>query len=150
MKSKLIILSVVVLMFSVSQVFAGGDSEHGGKAMESKGSMMKDMGSMMEDKDLMMEEKGSMMKDMGSMMDHKDEKKSDLPNVGNKICPVSGRPVTAKGSPVEVEYEGKAYNVCCKMCAKSFKKDPEKFIKIINEELGSSDSDKKDSHGDHH
>lgn len=157
MKSKLIVLSAVVLMFSASQVFAGGNSEHGGTALESKSSMKKDMGSMMEEKGAMkkgmgsmMEEKGSMMNDMDSMMDHKAEKKSDLPNVGNKICPVSGKPVTAKGSPVEVEYEGKAYNVCCKMCAKSFKKDPEKFIKIINEELEGSDHNEKDGHSDKH
>ncbi len=113
MKARLIILSVAVLMFSASQVFAGEGHGHGEMADE-KGSMM--------------EHKGSMMKE-----DH-----SELPNIGNKICPISGEKAGIMGESVQIEHEGKAYNLCCKMCAKDFKKDPEKFIKKISEESEAS------------
>jgi len=33
------------------------------------------------------------------------------------------------------EYEGKIYNFCCPMCIDEFKKDPQKYIKKVNEEL---------------
>ena len=32
------------------------------------------------------------------------------------------------------EYEGKVYNFCCAMCIDDFKKDPQKYIKKIEEE----------------
>ena len=59
--------------------------------------------------------------------------------VGNKICPVSGEKVgdSDMGEVVKFEYEGKVYNLCCPMCAKDFKKDPEKFIKKVEDELKS-------------
>ena len=125
MKSKLIIFGVIGLVFCASQVFAHGGEDHD------------------ESKESMMEEKGSMMKHKGSMMEHSDglsagvhiateEELGSLPNVGNKICPVSGEKVGGDmGDPVKVEYKGKVYNLCCTMCAKDFKKDPEKYIKII-------------------
>lgn len=57
-------------------------------------------------------------------------------NAGNKICPVSGEAVGQGGmSPVAYEYEGKIYNFCCAMCISSFKNDPQKYIKIVEEEL---------------
>ena len=61
-------------------------------------------------------------------------------NVGNNICPVSGEKVGQGGmEPATYEYEGKIYNFCCQMCITSFKKDPQKYIKIIEEELKSKD-----------
>lgn len=129
MKSKLIILSAVVLMFSASQVFAEGGHDHGEhseEVSEGKGSMMEHKGS-----------KGSML----------EKGHSESINVGNKICPVSGEEIGgAMGEGVEVEHEGKIYNLCCKMCAKDFKKDPAKYIEIINEELKNSENKE---HGDH-
>jgi len=59
----------------------------------------------------------------------------DVVNVGNKICPISGEKTDEMGEPFIVEYEGKAYNLCCAMCAKDFKKDPAKYIQKVNEEL---------------
>jgi YHS domain-containing protein len=56
-------------------------------------------------------------------------------NIANKICPISGQPVEAMGAPVPVEYNGKMYNLCCKMCAKDFQADPEKFMKKAEEEM---------------
>lgn len=53
--------------------------------------------------------------------------------VGNIICPVSGEKINEKTKATFV-YEGKVYNFCCAMCIDSFKKDPEKYIKKIEEE----------------
>lgn len=59
-------------------------------------------------------------------------------NVGNKVCPVSGEKVGKSGmDPVTYEYKGKIYNFCCAMCIDEFKKDPEKYIKKVDEELKS-------------
>ena len=56
--------------------------------------------------------------------------------VGNKICPVSGNPVDdgKMGEAVKYEYNGKIYNLCCKMCVKDFAKDPAKYSRIAEEE----------------
>ncbi len=55
-------------------------------------------------------------------------------NVGNKICPVSGEKIVEK-MKAAYEYEGKIYNFCCPMCIDEFKKDPQKYIKKVGEEL---------------
>jgi YHS domain-containing protein len=56
--------------------------------------------------------------------------------VGNKICPVSGEEVGAGGmEPVRYEYEGKIYNLCCTGCIAEFKNNPEKYIRIVEEEM---------------
>lgn len=54
-------------------------------------------------------------------------------NVGNKVCPVSGDKVDEK-TKATYEYKGKIYNFCCTACVDDFKKDPEKYIKKIEEE----------------
>jgi len=54
-------------------------------------------------------------------------------DVGNKICPVMGNPIV-EDAKVTYEYEGKVYNFCCDSCIGEFKKDPAKYIKIIEEE----------------
>lgn len=61
--------------------------------------------------------------------------------VGNKICPVSGDKVpvpgekSSMGDAVKYEYNGKLYNLCCKMCIKDFRKNPEKYSKIAEDEV---------------
>ncbi len=55
-------------------------------------------------------------------------------NVGNKICPVSGEKIDEK-TKATYEYGGKIYNFCCAMCIDEFKKDPQKYIKKVEEEL---------------
>ena len=62
--------------------------------------------------------------------------------VGNKICPVSG-PEIKKEEVYQVEYEGKIYNLCCKMCLKDFKKDPQKYIEKLEKV-------KEEEKGEHH
>ena len=54
-------------------------------------------------------------------------------DVGNTICPVTGEKIDEKTKETYV-YEGKIYNFCCPMCVPKFKKEPEKYIKKIEEE----------------
>lgn len=54
--------------------------------------------------------------------------------VGNKICPVSGDKINEK-TKATYEYEGKVYNFCCSMCIDAFKKEPQKYIKKVEEEM---------------
>ncbi len=55
--------------------------------------------------------------------------------VGNKLCPVSGEKVGTMGKGVQYKYNGKIYNLCCPMCKKDFKNNPDKFSKIAEEEV---------------
>ena len=57
----------------------------------------------------------------------------------NKICPVSGEKIDEK-TKATYEYQGKIYHFCCTSCIEDFKKDPEKYIKKIEEELKAKDS----------
>lgn len=54
--------------------------------------------------------------------------------VDNKICPVSGEEISEE-TKATYEYEGKVYNFCCQMCIEDFKKEPQKYIKKVEEEL---------------
>lgn len=54
--------------------------------------------------------------------------------VGNKICPVLNEKINER-TKATYEYEGKIYNFCCEMCIDEFKKDPQKYIHKIEEEL---------------
>ena len=38
-------------------------------------------------------------------------------------------------APFKVTYKGKVYNLCCSMCEKDFNKDPEKYTKMMEEEV---------------
>lgn len=55
-------------------------------------------------------------------------------NAGNRICPVSGEKINEK-TKATYEYGGKIYNFCCPMCIDEFKKDPQKYIKKVGQEL---------------
>jgi len=48
----------------------------------------------------------------------------------NKICPVMGGEAQKN---VNYEYKGKMYYFCCPNCVETFKKDPEKYIKKLEE-----------------
>ena len=127
MKSKLIVFGLGVLLISSGYAFASEGHEHS-------------------------EHKGSMMEEHG-MMEHEhegDADESEAIEVGNKICPVSGEEIGEDmGDPYQIEYDGKIYNLCCSMCAKDFQKDPEKFIKKINEELELENAEHDHNHEDH-
>ena len=56
-----------------------------------------------------------------------------LAMVDNKFCPVSKEAIDNKDEMVQVEHNGKMYNLCCKMCMKDFNKDPDKYSKMIDD-----------------
>ncbi|MGE0269405.1 MAG: hypothetical protein AB7S78_13225 [Candidatus Omnitrophota bacterium] len=60
---------------------------------------------------------------------------SQAVEAGNKICPVSGEEIGSMGEGIKVEYNGVIYNLCCPGCESPFLKDPEKYIKIVEEEM---------------
>lgn len=69
--------------------------------------------------------------------------------VGNKICPISGEKIKP-GKEHKVEYNGKVYNLCCSMCDKDYKKDPQAAIEKL-EAMKNDDTMKesvKDMDGD--
>ena len=73
-------------------------------------------------------------------------------NVGNKICPVTGEKIDEK-TKATYEYQGKIYNLCCPMCIDTFKKDPEKYIQKVEEELQTESKDQaqhEEMHQGHH
>ncbi len=64
-------------------------------------------------------------------------------DIENKICPVSSEKIDEETKST-YEYEGKIYNFCCAMCIDEFKKDPEKYIKKVNEEIKKESEAKSD------
>ena len=54
--------------------------------------------------------------------------RSGIVDAGNKICPISGGPVSGTSFAV---YQGKRYGLCCPACEKPFLADPEKFISLL-------------------
>ena len=82
--------------------------------------------------DEMMEQKGAMM-DQAPTPAASDENATVPIEVGNKICPVSGDEVGEMEEIVKKEYKGKVYNFCCNMCLKDFDKDPEKYVKKVED-----------------
>jgi YHS domain-containing protein len=51
-----------------------------------------------------------------------------------KTCIVSGDKLGEMGDPYVYEYKGREIKFCCKSCVKDFNKDPQKYIKKIEEE----------------
>jgi YHS domain-containing protein len=45
----------------------------------------------------------------------------------NSICPVSGDTVGSVGKPVYGDYHGKTIALCCKDCARQFRKHPDRY-----------------------
>ena len=52
---------------------------------------------------------------------------------GNKICPVSGEEINQE-TKATYEYQGKIYNLCCAACIEEFKNNPQKYVRIVEEE----------------
>jgi YHS domain-containing protein len=62
-----------------------------------------------------------------------------LVEINNKTCPVSHEEIGKGGmAPYQVTHKGKVYNLCCSMCEADFNKDPEKYIKMMEEEAANS------------
>ncbi len=50
-----------------------------------------------------------------------------------KTCVVSGEKLGEMGDPYVWEYKGREIKFCCQGCVKDFKKDPAKYLKIIED-----------------
>ena len=50
-----------------------------------------------------------------------------------KTCVVSGEKLGEMGDPYVWEYQGRQIKFCCEGCVKDFKKDPAKYLKMIDE-----------------
>ena len=57
-------------------------------------------------------------------------KSSDYPLA---ICVVSGDKLGQMGQPPALNYEGAEVRFCCKDCMKDFNKDPQKYLKRLND-----------------
>lgn len=67
-----------------------------------------------------------------------------LPEVKSKFCPISHEEVGKDGmAPYKVTYNGKVYDLCCKMCEKDFLKDPAKYSKMMEEQAAAEAAGKK-------
>jgi len=62
-----------------------------------------------------------------------DNKTEKLKPYTLKTCVVSGDKLGEMGAPFVYAYEGREIKFCCKGCLKDFKKDPAKYIKMIDE-----------------
>jgi len=51
--------------------------------------------------------------------------------IWNKVCPVKGEEIDVAAPTVE--YNGKVIGFCCPGCDTKFQKDPEKYLKNLNE-----------------
>jgi hypothetical protein len=50
-----------------------------------------------------------------------------------KTCVVSGDTLGEMGKPVIIVKDGQEVKLCCKDCIKDFNKDPQKYLKMIQE-----------------
>ena len=57
---------------------------------------------------------------------------ANIVDVNNEYCPVTGEKIKDELATSYV-YEGKRYRFCCANCIIPFKRDPQKYIKIIEE-----------------
>jgi hypothetical protein len=57
--------------------------------------------------------------------------KPDVKPYPFKTCLVSGDKLGEMGKPVTLIYKGQEVKFCCKDCVKTFKKDPDKWIKKL-------------------
>ena len=60
-----------------------------------------------------------------------------------KTCVVSGEKLGEMGDPYVWEYQGREIKFCCKGCIKDFKKDPAKYIKMMEEAEAKAQKAKK-------
>jgi YHS domain-containing protein len=71
-------------------------------------------------------------KESRSSMQMNESKETATVQIWNKVCPVKGEEIDAD-SPT-VEYNGKVIGFCCPGCDSKFQKDPEKYMKNLNED----------------
>jgi len=57
---------------------------------------------------------------------------SSMVQIWNKVCPVKGEEIDADAPTVE--YNGKVIGFCCPGCETKFEKDPETYLKNLNDD----------------
>ena len=57
-----------------------------------------------------------------------------------QVCPVTGEKLGSMGPPISVTVGGKSIQVCCNSCVAAVKKNPEKYLKIVADEVAVSDT----------
>jgi YHS domain-containing protein len=57
---------------------------------------------------------------------------AETAGIAQKLCPVTGDPINPS---LFVEYNGRKIYFCCAACPPKFNADPEKYIKIVDEQL---------------
>lgn len=57
-----------------------------------------------------------------------------------QTCPVTGEKLGSMGPPIPVTVAGKSIRVCCDSCVVAVKKNPNKYLKIVDDELALSDA----------
>ncbi len=62
--------------------------------------------------------------------DKKDEKKAEYPL---KKCVVSDEALDSMGKPYVFDYKGREVKLCCESCKKDFNKNPDKYLKKLDE-----------------
>jgi hypothetical protein len=63
-------------------------------------------------------------------VDKKDEKKKEYPL---KTCVVSDEKLGEMGKPYVMKHKGREVQLCCESCKKDFNKDPDKYLKKLDE-----------------
>jgi len=71
-------------------------------------------------------------KESQSSMQMNESTETATVQIWNKVCPVKGEEVDAEAPTVE--YNGKVIGFCCPGCDSKFQKDPEKYMKNLNED----------------
>jgi Cu+-exporting ATPase len=67
-----------------------------------------------------------------------------------RICPICGPEEKMMGKDdISYEYEGKTYHFCSQDCLKSFKDDPAKFVKKMDDAMNEESHEDHESHSDH-
>ena len=71
-------------------------------------------------------------KEMQSNMQMNESMETATVQIWNRVCPVRGEEVDVEAPTVK--YNGKVIGFCCPGCDSKFQKDPEKYMKNLNED----------------
>lgn len=71
-------------------------------------------------------------KEMQSNLQMNESSETAAVQIWNKVCPVKGEEIDTDAPTVE--YNGKLIGFCCPGCDSKFQKDPDKYLKNLNED----------------
>ena len=66
-------------------------------------------------------------------VDKKADKKESKKEYPLKTCVVSDEKLGEMGKPYVMKYKGREVQLCCESCKKDFNKDPQKYLKKLDE-----------------